>query len=258
MTDIIERNAPMLRAELDVQINTAKAYPRNVTQCVEEALMLATMDEETAESCFYCLFRNDKNGGKSEIRGPSVRLAEIVTNAWGNLHAAARIIENDGKFITAEAVAWDLEKNVKISSEVKRRITGRDGRTFNDDLQVVTGNAACAIAFRNAVFKVLPKTITEKIYKAAVQKAIGDETTLNKKREAAINYFGKMGVTKETILEALNKQTINDIDLKDIETLIGIKTAISEGSVSIENAFTYQYAEEVKSKAQLLNEKLKG
>ena len=49
---------------------------------------MATIDAEVAGSCFYKLSR----GGKT-IEGPSVRLAEIVASAWGNLKFGARIID---------------------------------------------------------------------------------------------------------------------------------------------------------------------
>ena len=64
------------RAEIDVQITTAKRYPRSVTAFRREAEEMATLDEETAGSMFYVLPRAGKN-----IEGPSVRLAEIVGSA---------------------------------------------------------------------------------------------------------------------------------------------------------------------------------
>ena len=40
-------------AEIDKQIATAKAYPRDPVAAVAEMQQLALFDEETAESCFY-------------------------------------------------------------------------------------------------------------------------------------------------------------------------------------------------------------
>ena len=45
--------AALNRSEIDVQINTAKAYPRNIANVLNNIETLATMDEETASSCFY-------------------------------------------------------------------------------------------------------------------------------------------------------------------------------------------------------------
>ncbi|MFM7859586.1 MAG: hypothetical protein ACKO96_48585, partial [Flammeovirgaceae bacterium] len=138
------------KAEIDTQIATAKAFPRSEKMFMDRAISMATVTEEIAQSCIYALPR----GGKP-IEGPSVRLAEIIVASYGNLRSSARIVDNDGKMITSQGVCHDLENNTAVSVDVKRRITDKNGKTFNDDMQVVTGNAANAIAFRNAVFKVV-------------------------------------------------------------------------------------------------------
>lgn len=236
---IISETGVFARAELDVQISTAKAYPRNQKAFVENAIELATMDTETAESCFYCLVRNGKDG-KSEIKGASIRLAEIAASCWGNLHAATRIVENNGKFITAESVAWDLERNVKISSQVKRKITGRDGRTFSEDMQVVTGNAACAIALRNAILKVVPKALIDRVYEAAVKFSVGDQKTINTKRKEIFDKLNKMGIETEKVLTFFNKNAIDEINADELRQIIGVGTAIKEGLLKIDRAFSLE------------------
>ena len=153
-----ESLAALTRSEIDVQIATAKQYPRNLARVLGNIETLATMDEEIAGSCFYTLRRQGK-----VIEGASVRMAEIIASSWGNLRVQARIIGNDGKMITAQGVCHDLESNYAVSAEVKRRITDKNGHTFSEDMQVVTGNAACAIAMRNALFKVVPAALVKKV-----------------------------------------------------------------------------------------------
>lgn len=143
------------RAEVDIQIETAKRYPRNLPDVLNRIATLASHDMKTAEECFYVL-RRGKGDDQKTIEGLSVRFAEIIASAWGNLRVATRIIGNDGKMITAQGVCHDLENNVATSVEVHRRITDKFGRTYSDDMVVVTGNAASAIAYRKAVLKVIP------------------------------------------------------------------------------------------------------
>lgn len=224
------------RAELDTQITTAKAYPRNQRSFIDNAVELATLSQDTAESCFYSLVRNGKDG-KSEIKGPSIRLAEIAASCWGNIHAASRLIENDGRFVTAQGVAWDLEKNVKMSSEVKRKITNKEGRVFSEDMQVVTGNAACAIALRNAILKVIPKTLIDRIYDEAVKFSIGDQKTFNFKRKEIFEKINKMGIETSKVLAFFGKDSIEKIDQEEARQIIGIGTAIKDGITSIDRAF---------------------
>ncbi len=225
------------RAEIDMQIATAKRYPRDLAVVKKKMLSFATLDEETAESCFYTLKRKDANGKTKLIQGPGVRLAEIAFSCYQNLRAAARIIDNDGRMITSQGVCHDLENNTLVSMAVQRRITTSRGVTYGDDMQVTTGNAANAIAFRNAVFKVIPGVLIKATYEAAKAVAIGTATTLSVKREKLFKRFDAMGVSAERVLKSLDKSSIENVDLADIEVLIGIGTAIKDGDQSIDDAF---------------------
>ena len=62
--------AALNRSEIDIQIQTAKRFPRSISQFKKTALAMATIDEETAGSMFYKVPRSGKT-----IEGPSVRLA---------------------------------------------------------------------------------------------------------------------------------------------------------------------------------------
>lgn len=220
------------RGEVDTQISTAKRYPRSIKAFKERAMSLATLDEETASSCFYSLPRDGKN-----IEGPSARLAEIVANSWGNMRAQANVVDMDGQFVVARGVCWDLESNTAISVDVRRRITNKQGRRFSDDMIGVTSNAACSIALRNAVFKVVPMAICKGVYEAARKVAIGDATTLVKRRGDMIAYFGKMGVSEKQVCAAVDKAGVDDIGLEELATLKGMATAIKEGDTSVDEAF---------------------
>jgi hypothetical protein len=220
------------RTELDMQITTAHQFPRSIQRFKQEAMSLATLDEETAASCFYKLLRDEKT-----IEGPGVRLAEIVGSAWGNIRYGARIVGEEGEFIMAQGIAHDLEKNVAATIEIRRRIVNRQGRRYSTDMIGVTANAACSIALRNAIFKVVPRAFVAGIYAAAKQVAIGDASTLVDRRQSALVYFLKLGVSEDRILAVLKKTGGDDIDLGDLELLMGIRTAISDGDTTVDAAF---------------------
>lgn len=220
------------RAQIDIQIATARKYPRDLARVKKKMLDFATLDEDTAESCFYSVPREGKT-----IQGPSVRLAEIAVACYGNLRAAARIVDNDGKTITSQGVCHDLESNTLISMEVKRRITTKAGKTYSEDMQVTAGNAANAISFRNAVFKVIPGALWKTVYDEARRVAVGDATTLTAKRDKFIHRLNSMGVQTPMILAKLEKSSIENIGLADLEILIGLGTAIKDGDITIEDAF---------------------
>jgi hypothetical protein len=237
---IIKDTGVIARAELDVQISTAKAYPRDPKQSLENAIFLATMDEATAQSCFYCLPRKDKDGNKKEIRGASIRLAEIMAASWGNLHAATRIVENDGHHITAESCAWDLQANVKITVQNKVSIRfgkGKEQYTANADMQTVLSNASSAKALRNAIFKVIPKALVDRVYEKAMAFSIGDQKTANAKVIELFDKLTKMGIGKELILEYYGHKTLGEFTVEDCRSLTGVGTAIKEGYIKPDEVF---------------------
>lgn len=226
----------MNRAEVDIQIATAKQYPRHLPDVLNKMATYATLDVETAEDCFYVLRRNGAQG-QNTIEGLSVRMAEIMAGAWGNLRVQTRIIGNDGKTITAQAIAHDLETNLAVSLEVKRRITDRNGKTYSEDMQVVTGNAASAIAFRNAVLKVIPKAVTKRIIADIKQVALGKSLDLETSRQNMIAYFSKIGVDEKMLLEYLGKTKREEIDKEDVFCLRATANAIKEGTTTKEETF---------------------
>jgi hypothetical protein len=199
-------------------------------------LSFATLDEETASSCFYTLPARKGGDGKA-LQGPSVRLAEIALSCYGNVRAAARIISDDGKFITAQSVVHDLEQNVAVSIEVKRRVTTKDGKRYSDDMVVTTSNAACSIALRNAAYRVVPRALITPVYDAARRVAVGDAKSLATKRAAVIDRLKQMGAKLENILRAVGASKVEDVDLSKLELLIGLGTSIKDGAATIEEAF---------------------
>lgn len=219
-----------------MQIATAKQYPRHIPTVLNQIATLATLDAETAEDCFYVLRRGGANGSNA-IEGLSVRMAEIIAGAWGNLRVQTRIIGNDGKTITAQGICHDLETNVAVSVEVKRRITDKYGKTYSEDMQVVTGNAASAIAFRNAVLKVVPKAVTKRVIADVKQVAMGQALDLETSRQRMVDYFSKLGVTEELLLEYLELKKREEIDKERVFELRALANAIKEGTTTVQEAF---------------------
>lgn len=230
--DSVESMMALTRSEIDVQIATAKQYPRNLAQVLNNIETLATLDEETAASCFYMLRRQGKL-----IEGASVRMAEIIASSWGNIRVQSRIIGNDGKMITAQGVCHDLESNYAVSAEVKRRITDKNGRTFSEDMQVVTGNAASAIAMRNALFKVVPMALVKKVIAKAKKVSLGEATSLEETRMKMLNYFQTIGVDQQHLFDYLSVEKIEEIDTDMCVELRGLATAIKEGTTTVQETF---------------------
>lgn len=223
------------KATIDIQISTAKAYPRNIRRATDNALAIVTMDANIAQTCTYSVPR----GGK-KISGPSVHLAKIIAQVWGNMRIDAKVVDIEQARITSESVCWDLENNLAIKVQIKRSIVGKTGR-FSEDMITVTGNAANSIALRNAVFAVVPKGVVDKIYNAAKATITGDISDNNKliaKRKQVIDALkDTFNVTEKEILFAIGKAAVDFVDGDDIVTLVGIGQAIRDGDTTVEQAF---------------------
>lgn len=222
----------LARDEIDMQIATARRYPRDPHRAIKSALKLATYNEEIAEGCFYVLRR----GGKV-IEGPSIRLAEIIASCWGNIRYGARVVEEGQRFVTSLGFCHDLETNVAFAGHLQRRITNRDGQRYDDDMIGVTGNAANSIAMRNAINRVVPRVYTDMILREVKRVAVGDASTFASKRDRVIERFGKMGVTPEQVCAGVGRESIEAISLEDLELLIGAGTAIKEGVTTLDAVF---------------------
>lgn len=227
----------LARAEVDQQIATARAMPRSISRAVANILTLATLDEESAEECVYALPR----GGKP-IKGPSVRMAEIIASQWGNCRVGARVVHVDRfeKYVEAEGVFHDLETNAATTARIRRRISDKRGKLFNEDMIVVTGNAACAIAKRNAILGAVPKAVWRKAYTAVEGVLSGEQKTLAERRDIAISRFGAFGVTAEQIFAALGVEGLEDVTLEHLSTLTGMRSALKSGESTVEEMFPRQ------------------
>lgn len=224
------------RAEIDVQIATARRFPRNLTTFKNRLRAMATLDVETAEQCFFSLPRGNKI-----VQGPGVRLSEMAASSYGNIRYGARILgeSEDGKRIRAMGYCHDLETNVAVEVEAQRRITNKRGRKYNDDMVATTAQAAVSIALRNAIFRIVPRALVKPAYERAKVVATGDAKTHGQRRVEVLERLATLNpaITEERILSTLGHQSVEDLTVDDLTHLIGLGTAIRDGEIGIDEAF---------------------
>lgn len=224
----------LARVEIDMQIATARAYPRRPKAIQSSILQLAILDDEAAKENMYALPR----GGKP-VTGPSVRFAEIVQQAWGNNRASSRIVEVNRveKYVEAEGLFLDLETNVAKKVTHRRRIVDKRGVLFSDDMILVTGNAACSIAMRESILKTVPKSVWRAGYEAVVGAVKGDVKTLVERRDRAIKAFAAFGIKPEQVFAALGVAGEIEIGIDHLPTLFGMFSSIKNGEHTVEEIF---------------------
>jgi hypothetical protein len=223
------------KAELDTRITTAHAFPRSVQTVVQSILSLATLNEKTAETMMYALPRGNK-----PILGPSIRLAEIVSQCYGNCVSESRVVAIDriNKIISAEGLFTDLQTNSTVKASVERRISDKHGRLYSDDMIAVTGNAARAIARRNAILAGVPKAIWEQAYEAAEQCVAGDIASVTVTREKAIKAFAVYGLKPEQVFKLIDVKGEQDIGITEVLALRAMFSSIKNGEATVEELLT--------------------
>jgi len=261
---VVKDNSIIIKAELDTQITTANAYPRDEMVSVKKAIDMACIDEETAAECFYALPRKDKDKNNILIEGESIRLAEIVRCTWKHMHTQTRVVEVAERYIVTEAVAWDLQNNNKHIASDRISIwfgekNGKGGYRANNDMQIVLAKASQAKALRNAIFQVIPKGLVKVVAKAARKFSLGDAKPLVVKVTAAVNKLVKMGLIKEEMMTYFGHEKLEDFTEEDYASLIGIGTALKEKMIKPEDVFKTEENQPIEMSAnEKINELLAG
>lgn len=224
------------RAAIDTQVATAKRYPRDLMRVKNNSIAIACMDKETAESCRYAKPVAGKN-----VTGASVHLARIICQQYGNIRVQQRIKSIDAKSIVAEAVAFDMETNYAVCVEARRSIIGKNGQRYSESIIETNAMAILAIAERNAILKVIPKAITDSVYKEAFTCANGDLSDKAKlevaKNKAFETFKTSFGATEEQILKCLGIKTKEAITAEHIADLRGYLQALKDKEITPEELF---------------------
>jgi hypothetical protein len=245
----------LARAEVDQQITTARTYPRSISRAVEHILELATLDEQAAAECIFALPRGKDESGRARIiKGPSIRLAEIVANQWGNCRVGSRVVVVDRfeKFIEAEGVFHDLETNMATTVRIRRGIVDKNGKLYREDMIVMAGNAACAIAKRNAVLQAVPRGVWRKAYSAVEAVIAGDVKTLvSRRRSALATLAAEYKISADRVFAALEIGGEEDIDIERLSILSAMRTSLKNGEASVDELFPQNGARQPKMSDKL-------
>lgn len=220
------------RAAIDIQISTAKRFPRREQpQIVNSAIKIVCSDKETAMSCRYAKPVAGKN-----VTGPSVHLARILVQQYGNIRVQQRIKQISDRTVVAEAVAFDLETNYAVAVEARRSIVDRMGKRYSESMIETTAMACLAVAERNAILKIIPKGIIDQVYDTAfnfVNGDLSDKQQLLIAQKKAFDFFsGKYDANEDDILKVLGLRSTGQITKEHIADLRGYMQALKDGELT--------------------------
>lgn len=226
-------------AEINQQISTAKRYPRDLRAAARAIQEMATISEPQAALMTYLLKRKDKNGKEVRIEGPSIRFAEIVSQAWGNFRSISRVIDINTKegYLVAEGVFFDLERNGATSKTHQRSIRGKYGLYVPDMIQM-TGNAACSIALRNAILGAVPRAIWQPAFDASQELLRGNsDERINGIEKMFKAFAAGYGIQQARIMESLGVSSADEISVDQLADLRKMYATLKNGEERPETMF---------------------
>lgn len=241
------------RAAIDTQVATAKKFPRNLKRVKDNSIAIACMDKATAESCRYA-----KPVGGKNVTGPSVHLARIICQQYGNIRVQQRIKQITDRSIIAEAVAFDMETNYAVCVEARRSIIDKNGIRYKESVIETNAMAIIAIAERNAILKVVPKSIIDTVYTEAFTFANGDlsdNAKLIVARDKAFEFFkNEYGATEDEVVASLGLKTKDAIKPEHIADLRGFMQALKDREISVDELFKRESKSDRKNDADVIKQ----
>lgn len=218
---------------------SAKQFPRD-QQAAFNRIMQACQRKKLAEEAEY-----EFPKGGSKVNGPSIRLAEVIAQNWGNMEYGVIELEQVNGLSKMEAYAWDIETNTRRSMifnvKHERKSKGKLSKLDDPrDVYELTANMGSR-RVRACILGVIPGDIVD----AAVEqcrktlKAGYDEPLTDRIRKALQKFQEKYGVTKEMIEEYLGcgQESFTENDFLRIAS---IWRSLNDNMAKREDYFTFK------------------
>ena len=225
-------------AEVQAAMILARRFPRDPVMALDRILNACTRPA-LAEGALYSYSR-----GGSDITGPSIRLAEVLAQNWGNLQFGVRELEQRDGESTVEAFAWDIETNVrqvKIFQVKHERHTKQGSKRLTDprDIYETVANQG-ARRLRACILGVIPGDVTEEaIRQAEVTLSTTADTSPEKMAKMVKAFEDEHNVTKDQIEKRIQRR-IEAIQPAQVVSLRKIYASLKDGMSKPSDWFEFE------------------
>jgi outer membrane biosynthesis protein TonB len=113
----------------------------------------------------------------------------------------------------------------------------KEGKPYSERQRALIGKVCLAKAFRDAVFKVVPRALCKPIFDAAKKCAAGEVRSLGERLKKARAWVSSLHIDEARVLAALDLSEWDKATETHLDTLTGLKTAIKDAEVTIDEAF---------------------
>jgi len=239
----------------------ARKFPRDEQRAIAK-INNACKRKSLAEVSQY-----EYSRGGTAITGPSIRLAEVLAQCWGNLDFGVVELERKNGESVAMAYCWDLETNVRQTKvftirHVRDTRQGQKGlRDERDIYEVVANNGARRL--RACILGVIPGDIQDMALEECDKTLAGDnKEPLSDRIRKMVLLFQDVGVSP-SMIEAKVNHKLDAVTPRELARLGKVFTAIRDGIGTIEEHFKQDTpvasnGEKGKSKLDDLADQLQG
>lgn len=221
--------------EVQGAIFMAKQFPRDEYAAIGRIKRMCERIS-LAEQATYSYPR----GGK-QVTGPSIRLAEAIAQAWGNIDCGVIELENKNGASELMAYAWDLETNTRVTKmfkvkHIRDTKKGSSALTDSRDIYEATANFG-ARRLRACILSVIPGDVVESALDVCKETVMSqDKTPIKDRIDKLQKAFKELNVTKEQ-LEEYAQRNLAEFGREEIFTLQGVYKAIRDGQSKPDDYF---------------------
>lgn len=224
-------------SEIKGKMFLARQFPRD-PEWAKQRVLAECQRPELAGAAQY-----EYSKGDSVVKGPSIRLVEVLARNWGNIDCGIKEIETSDGATLIKAYAWDLETNVsdeKTFSVKHERTTKRGSYKLTDerDIYEMVANKGSRRK-RACLLAVMPGWYVDMAVKACEEtltRSLTDGKSMEEVRQTIVAAFSEFGITPQQIEEKIGK-AVESLTKNDVVRLRHLYSAIKDGFVKPGDAF---------------------
>ncbi len=236
-------------AEVQASYVIAKKFPRD-QNAAYMSIIEACKRPFLAEQSMYAYPR-----GGSLVKGPSIRLAEMLAQNWGNLDCGVKEISQSNGVSVAEAYAIDLQTNTRITKVFHvphKRDTKKGSIKLTDarDIYELVANQG-ARRLRACILGIIPGDVIEAAVERCSRTLESSDVPITEQIRKMVVAFDEIGVK----VEHLEKRLGHNLDAtipQEIVTLKSIYKSIKDGMAGREDFFDFPAPKAIDAKVELM------
>lgn len=224
-------------SEIKGKMFLARQFPRDPDYSLQ-AVLRECKRKELAEAATYEFPRGD-----SVVKGPSIRLVEVLARHWGNIDCGITEVDTRDGMTTIKCFAWDLQTNVadeKTFTVKHERSTKKGSYKLTDERDIYEAVANKGARRKRAcLLAVMPGWYVDEALRACEETlaaSISDGKSMEEVIGTVVSAFSEFGINPKQISEKLGKD-VDKLSKNDVVKLRHLYSAIKDGFVKPADAF---------------------